>query len=1046
MKRGFFQWRSLKTKVSLATLGIFLAGIWSLSLYATRMLREDMQRQQGEQEYATVSMVAAQVGNEIETRLLSAQATAEAASLVMREAPETLQTFLNQRAAMKVLFNGGFFILDENGVAIADFPLSAERLGIDYGDNKFIAATLREGKASISQPVIGRKLAKPIIGMTVPIFGEDKKIIGALNSVIQLDLPNFFDQVTSNRYGTSGGYVIAAPQHGQVVTATKKELIMKPMPEPGQNPAIDRFNAGFEGTIVFTNPEKVEVLASVKQIPIAGWYAVASLPTEEAFAPIRDMQHPMLAATLLLSLLAGALTWRILRHQISPLLETASRLAGMADERQPLRPLPIVRKDEIGRLIAGFNRLLNTLEQREALLKNILDTSSVAIFLVDTEGRISQANRRMTEMFACPLESLVGNPYAALIHPSERETGDRKMQALLASELDAVDVDRLYWRADRTEFWGHLTGRCLYDAAGKKLGLVGVIADIDVRKRVETQLEQMAHYDVLTGLPNRVLLADRMHLAMAQAQRHGHLLAVAYLDLDGFKTINDSCGHEIGDQLLVTLAQRMKTSLREGDTLARLGGDEFVAVLQDLPDTSASISMLDRVLAAASHPATIGSQVLQVSGSIGVTFYPQGEGVDADQLLRQADQAMYQAKLAGKNRYHIFDADQDRIVRGHHESLLRIQDALAAREFVLFFQPKVNMGTGTVIGAEALIRWRHPEKGLLPPSAFLPLVENHRISVDIGEWVIDAALSTQESWRERGLHIPVSVNIGARQLQQQDFVDRLRDLLARHSAFRRGDLELEILETSALEDLPGISRVIRQCLDLGVRFSLDDFGTGYSSLTYLKRLPVTTLKIDQSFVRGMLDDPDDLAILEGVVSLAAAFHRDIVAEGVETIEHGRLLLQLGCSIAQGYGIARPMAAADLPAWAATWRPDRAWRGVEPIDNADFALLAAGIAHRVWLDSVEHYLAGALAEPPRLDFNQCRFGQWFSSDGKHRYGTNERFLHTEALHRQIHRIAEDLCRRRADASGADDAQLGLGELRELCDLLLAQLQALNGPAR
>ena len=319
--------------------------------------------------------------------------------------------------------------------------------------------------------------------------------------------------------------------------------------------------------------------------------------------------------------------------------------------------------------------------------------------------------------------------------------------------------------------------------------------------------------------------------------------------------------------------------------------------------------MIDRILSAASHPTTIGNQVLQISGSFGVTFYPQGEGVDADQLLRQAD--------------------QDRIVRGHHESLQHIQEALVAREFVLFFQPKVNMGTGAVISAEALIRWRHPEKGLLPPSAFLPLIENHGTSVDIGEWVIDAALSAQESWRERGLHIPVSVNIGARQLQQPDFVDRLRDLLARHSSIRRGDLELEILETSALEDLPGVSRVIHKCLDLGVGFALDDFGTGYSSLTYLKRLPVTTLKIDQSFVRGMLDDPNDLAIVNGVIGLASAFHRQVIAEGVETESHGTQLIALGCVLAQGYGIAHPMAAEELPSWAARWKRAPQWQTEQP---------------------------------------------------------------------------------------------------------------------
>ena len=274
----------------------------------------------------------------------------------------------------------------------------------------------------------------------------------------------------------------------------------------------------------------------------------------------------------------------------------------------------------------------------------------------------------------------------------------------------------------------------------------------------------------------------------------------------------------------------MKQALRDGDTLARIGGDEFVAVLIDLDDAQACQPMLNRLLAAAAQPVHFGEHFLQVSASVGVTFYPQEDDIEADQLLRQADQAMYQAKLAGKNRYHLFDAAQDRSVRGHHESLERIRQALAQREFALYYQPKVNMRTGKVIGAEALIRWQHPENGLLPPSVFLPVIEDHPLAVEIGEWVIDTALTQMALWQSAGLNIPVSVNIGARQLQQPDFVTQLRALLAAHPGVKPSCLELEVLETSALEDLARVSQVIEACRGLGVMFALDDFGTGYSSL------------------------------------------------------------------------------------------------------------------------------------------------------------------------------------------------------------------------
>jgi EAL domain-containing protein (putative c-di-GMP-specific phosphodiesterase class I) len=250
---------------------------------------------------------------------------------------------------------------------------------------------------------------------------------------------------------------------------------------------------------------------------------------------------------------------------------------------------------------------------------------------------------------------------------------------------------------------------------------------------------------------------------------------------------------------------------------------------------------------------------------------------------------------------------------------------------VLYYQPKVNMRTGTVIGAEALIRWQHPERGLLPPADFLPIIEDHPIGVELGEWVIEAALLQIRDWNAAGLDIPVSVNVGARQLQQGDFAARLSQMLAARPEVRPNQLELEVLETSALEDVAQVSERMHACRALGVSFALDDFGTGYSSLTYLKRLPANLLKIDQSFVRDMLDDPDDLAIVKGVIGLATAFRRKIIAEGVETVAHGSRLLSLGCDLAQGYGIARPMPATALPDWVAAWRPDAAWT-----TDADFS--------------------------------------------------------------------------------------------------------------
>jgi diguanylate cyclase (GGDEF)-like protein len=564
---------------------------------------------------------------------------------------------------------------------------------------------------------------------------------------------------------------------------------------------------------------------------------------------------------------------------------------------------------------------------------------------------------------------------------------------------------------------------------------VALFSDITPIKDHERRLENIAHYDALTALPNRVLLGDRLHQAMAQTQRRKQRLAVAYLDLDGFKNVNDRHGHETGDQLLMRLATGMKHALREGDTLARLGGDEFVAVLLDLVDVEASAPILGRLLGAAAQTVEIDGLALRVSASVGVTFYPQADEVDADQLLRQADQAMYQAKLLGKNRYHVFDAELDRSVRGRYETLDRIRRALAEREFVLHFQPKVNLRTGVCIGAEALIRWQHPEKGLLAPAVFLPVIEEHPLAVEIGEWVIDTALTERDRWHAAGLQIPVSVNVGARQLQQPGFVERLRALLAAHPLATAGALELEVLETSALEDLARMSRVVEACGEIGVSFALDDFGTGYSSLSYLKRLPVRQIKIDRSFVLDMLDDPDDLAILEGVLRLSTAFNREVIAEGVETVAHGEVLLQLGCDLAQGYGIARPMPGPALPGWLATWRPDPAWAGLSAVGRDDLPLLFAGVQHRAWMSALASHLAGERSTPPPLDAGTCRFGRWLQAEGRARHGSQPTFLACGHLHREMHCRAAELCRARA----RDGAPTPAARVRELDDLRCALLE-------
>ena len=414
--------------------------------------------------------------------------------------------------------------------------------------------------------------------------------------------------------------------------------------------------------------------------------------------------------------------------------------------------------------------------------------------------------------------------------------------------------------------------------------------------------------------------------------------------------------------------------------------------------------------------------------------------MDAEQLIRQADQAMYLAKQSGKNRYHVFDAVQDRSVREHYEHLKQLRQALSQNEFVLYYQPKVNMRTGQLIGAEALIRWQHPERGLLLPGVFLPAIDDHPLAIEVGEWVIHAALKQMSRWHDLGLKIQISVNVGARQLKQDNFVARVREILAAYPAIQPGDLQMEVLETCAFEHLNRVSDVIEACRQLGVPFALDDFGTGYSSLTYLKRLPVSLLKIDQSFVANMLDDADDLAILTSVVGLASSFRRQVIAEGVESLAHGEMLLQLGCDLAQGNGIAPAMPAADVPNWSAAWRPDASWAGLPVVNREDLPCLFARAEHFARVEAVGEVLQGEIKDIPHLNHQPCHFGVWLKAQDTASPQVQTALQQIDPLHRQLHALEQSLLDIHKQGRGAE-AKARVGELHGLRDDLFVQLKTL-----
>jgi len=772
------------------------------------------------------------------------------------------------------------------------------------------------------------------------------------------------------------------------------------------------------------------------------------------------LQHLSIYAGIILFL--ALIIYFVFYHLVLRRLNHLNEGAQQISEGNYQLSLPLQGADELTDLTRCFNEMAAEIRQeRDALQKShrsleaeiaqrlsveqnlrmaasVFEHAREGIFFTNPEGIIFEMNAAFTQLTGYGRDEVLGQ------NPRFLQSGVHE-PAFFQLMWQRIAQDG-YWTG---EIWNRLkdgriapqlmTISSVTDGEGNLTHYMALFTDISVQKQHQKELEHIAHYDPLTGLPNRVLLADRLHQAMLHTTREQKSLAVAYLDLDGFKQVNDQYGHAEGDRLLTMLAGRMQEVLRQSDTIGRLGGDEFVAILNVLqPETCEAF--LQRLLEVVSQPVSMNGVEFKVSVSVGVTFYPQAEPVDADQLLRQADQAMYQAKIAGKNRFTFFDPSLEEHLRGQHQILEQVRLALHNGEMALYYQPKVNLRTGQVVGAEGLIRWQHPEEGLRLPASFLPALENQPLQVELGEWVIRQALQQIRAWRGTPLAFPLSINLDAYHLQQADFLQRFKAILAEFPDVDPSFLELELLETSELRDLNRVTYVMEACAQLGVTFALDDFGTGYSSLAMLKHLPVVHLKIDRAFVRDMLNDSHDLAIVEGVLGLTTAFQRKAIAEGLETVEHGNILLQLGCDLAQGYGIARPMPADDMPGWLVRWLPEPSWSDQRVINRDELPGLFAMVDHRTWIDAVVACLQDEQQPLPSMDLQASRFGEWLEATGRDSYANEPGFAVMYEQHQQIHQLAQVLLALR-DRGEWDEARNRLPELQRLRAGLLCQMNLL-----
>ena len=732
---------------------------------------------------------------------------------------------------------------------------------------------------TFSKVIVSRVSGRKVLVMTRPVRDANGDFLGIISGVLDLDV--FQELLRSIDVGQQGLINIRRTDNFSLVLRQPEKVgeINKSLPQ--QHPVVQAILAGDSaGTKEYIAvSDSIPRIWSFRKLEHYPFYVQIALSSQEVRASWYQRTFAVVAIGLVL---LAFLTWLLMR----------------------------LRQTE--RREAQANASLTRQGARLQLLAKVFEHSAEAIMITDADNRIIEVNHSFTDLTGYTLEDALGQNPSML---ASGRTTPEEYQAMWQSILTDNFWQGEIWSA-RKDGSLHPIRLSISTVQGEGNAIenyIGSFTDISEHQAATEQIHHLAHHDPLTGLANRLSLQGRLEQALASAKRDNKNVAVLFIDLDRFKDINDSLGHHTGDRLLIEVANRLKARVREKDIVARLGGDEFVVVLTDI-ETAAVAMWTDKILVSLDKTYHIESYELNVSASIGVALSPE-DGDDINSLMKHADAAMYHAKGAGRNNVQFFtrsitQASMERSELGH-----AMNRALEQRQFVLHYQPLVDFATGNIVSLEALVRWQHPEKGLIPPDTFIPIAEETGFIEPLGVWVLNVALRQLALWRAGSIATTVrmGVNLSVHQLRMRALPETIGDLLTQHQ-LTPSDLELEITESAAMQNPQVTTEILGRLRAMGIELSIDDFGTGYSSLSYLKLLPIHRLKLDRTFVRDIEHDPNDAAICSATIAMAHSLSLSVVAEGVETLAQRDFLGTLGCDILQGYLFSRPLPAAELEAF------------------------------------------------------------------------------------------------------------------------------------
>ena len=918
---------SLKSKLSLFTALLFVSTVMVLAFKLEREVRSEFESALMAQQFLRVQRIADNLDNNTRDRLNTLAEVARTIKPQWLVSPSRLSQFLAEGNLHQRSFGGGLRIVAADGTTLALSPQFGATEDFDFAAREFFRKIIHRGIPAISSPLRDNTDRQPLLMMGAPIRDADGRVVAALIGTVRILADDLFVEVVSGRLRAEEGLHVVSLKDDLFVASTDSARVLRNLPARGGGHMMDRYREGYEGSGVGPGQTAEEELSSARRMRTSGWMVVATMPTGIAFESINSIRDKIYFGATLSSLIIPILLWLYLHGQLTPLSRAANTLDEMTQGRTPLQPLLAEGSKEIRRLLQSFNLLQSHInDQKDSLKQNaeklrlsakVFESSCESIVIADAAMRIVSVNRAFSEMTGYGADEVVGRSLQML----GAGQGDHEFSGMIAQQLRHAE----HWQGEVQHrrrsgevypAWLHVS--VIRDAADQPGHYVFGFLDISDRKQAEARIEYMAFHDPLTGLPNRRLAMERLDLAIALADRSASRTALMFLDLDNFKTINDSFGHAVGDLLLQAVASRLMLCIRDSDTVCRQGGDEFLIVLGNVPDSEAITTVTEKILDALRPTFNVEGNELSTSSSIGIAVFPD-DGRDIDTLLKRADTAMYHAKEAGRNAYSFFTEQMNIDAVEHQRIRVGLLHAMERGEFRLHYQPQIDLASGRVTGAEALIRWHHPERGLLTPEHFISIAEESGLIVPIGAWVLREACRQAAAWRKTGLpELVIAVNVSAIQFKRGDIEACVRQALD-ESGLPPECLELELTESVLIHDTDSVLATVQRLKSLGVMLSIDDFGTGYSSLSYLTRFKVDKLKIDRSFICDLDTHPGNASMVRAIIQMALSLNLTTIAEGVEDVELVDFLRRQHCQEAQGYYFSRPLPAIEFAHYVALSR-------------------------------------------------------------------------------------------------------------------------------